>query len=184
MVWGRNMARHSTCAVPQGTGTVINSSAVLSFAGSVLRAVALAVFALYFAQAIPPTLLRCVRWTRQAIAMAGEDSLAERRRFLTPPYVARIETIRRAIPRDGEYLLVDGGTELEGGAYWVRFELAPRRARYLGRLSELPAASILRRTMPQGPRWLVISFRDPVPPILLERETFLVHYQALTNGGS
>jgi len=162
---------------------MIDSSAVLSFAGSVLRAVALAVLALYFALAIPPTLFRCVRWTRQALAVAGEDPLAERRRFLTPPYVDRIETIRRTIPRNGEYLLVDGGTELEGGAYWVRFELAPRRARYVGRLSELPAAGIVRQRMPRGPRWLVISFRDPVPPILLEREDFLRRLQALSDGG-
>jgi hypothetical protein len=163
---------------------VINSPAVFAFAGSVLRAAALAVFALYFVLAIPPALLRSVRWTRQALAVAGEDPLAERRRFLTPPYVDAIETIRRTIPRGGEYLLVDGGTELEGGAYWVRFELAPRRARYVGRLSELPAAGVLRRTMPRGPRWLVMSFRDPVPPILMERDEFLRRFQALSDGGT
>lgn len=163
---------------------MINSPAVLSFAGSVLRAAALAVFALYFALALPPTLARWMRWTRQALAVAGEDPAAERRRFLTPPYAARIEAIRRIIPLDGEYLLVDGGTELEGGAYWVRFELAPRRARYVGRLSELPAAGVLRQRLPRGPRWLVISFRDPVPPILLERDDFLRRLQALNDGGT
>jgi hypothetical protein len=162
-------------------GSVINSPAVFAFAGSVLRAVALGVFALYFALAVPPTLLRCVRWTRQAAALAGEDPLAARRRFLTPPYAARIDAIRRTIPRDGEYLLVDGGTELEGGAYWVRFELAPRRARWVGRLSELPDAATLRGTLPPGPRWLVIAFRDPVPPILMEREEFL---RRLANAGT
>lgn len=155
-----------------------------SFTGSVLRAVALAVFALYFVLAVPPTLLRCARWIRQAAAVAGEDPLAERRRFLTPPYAERIAGIRRIIPRQGEYLLIDGGTELEGGAYWVRFELAPRRARWVGRLSELPTADTLRRTLPPGPRWLVISFREPVPPILLEREEFLRRLQALSDGGT
>jgi len=152
---------------------VINTAAVLSFAGSVLRAVALGVFALSIAFAIPPAFSRTIRWVGQASAVAGDDLATVRRRYLGADWVSAIDGIRRAIPRDGEYLLVNGGTAWGGGPYWVRFDLAPRRARFLGLWSELPAAGTLRRRLPQGPRYVVIAFREPQPPILLEREEFL-----------
>lgn len=146
---------------------------MLSFVESVLRALALGVFALYLLLAIPSTFLRTARWVKQAVAVAHEDSLAMRRRFLTVPYVATIDQIRRTIPRTGEYLVINGEPEWGGGPLWLRFELAPRRARFLGLLSELPDADTLRRTMPAGPRWIIIAFAEPRPPILMRREDFL-----------
>jgi hypothetical protein len=147
--------------------------AVFAFAGSVFRAVALGIFLLSAAFAIPPAVSRTVRWVGQAASVAGEDLATIRRRFLGDPWVSAIEEIRRTIPRDGEYLLVNGGTKWGGGPYWVRFDLAPRRARFLGLWSELPAAEALRRRLPPGPRYVVIGFREPQPPILIEREDFL-----------
>jgi hypothetical protein len=152
---------------------VINSSAVLSFAGSVFRALALGVFVLYLGLAAPPAVSRTARWTLQALSVAGEDLAAARRRALGEPWVAAVAEIRRRIPPDGEYLLVNGGAEWEGGPYWVRFDLAPRRARFLGLWSELPESGVLRRSLPPGPRWVIIAFREPQPPILMRREDFL-----------
>jgi hypothetical protein len=152
---------------------VINTSAVLAFAGSVFRAVALGVFALFVAFAIPPAVSRTVRWVGQAASMAGDDLGTVRRRNLGDPWVSAIDEIRRTIPRDGEYLLVNGGAEWGGGPYWVRFDLAPRRAHFLGILSQLPDADAVHRRMPRSARYVVIGFREPQPPILMEREDFL-----------
>jgi hypothetical protein len=181
-VGGLGMAR-IVSARSQPFRTVINTSAVLSFAGPVFRAVALGVFALHFALAIPAMVRWTVRWVGWAVPVAGEDPLAARRRCLTAPYAFAIERIRRTIPRDGEYLLVNGGTVREGGPLWVRFELAPRRARFLGRMAELPEADTLRRTLPPGPRWVVIAFRETKPPILMEREEFLRAREASSSHG-
>ena len=152
---------------------MINSSAVFSFAGSVFRAVALGVFAIYLGFAAPPAVSRTARWVVQAVSVAGEDLAAARRRSLGEPWVAAIAEIRRRIPPDGEYLLVNGGLEWEGGPYWVRFDLAPRRARFLGLWSELPENGVRRLLLPSSSRWVIIAFREPQPPILMQREDFL-----------
>jgi hypothetical protein len=59
----------------------------------------------------------------------------------------------------------------------VRFDLAPRRARYLGLLSEmaghhLPGDALAER-LAAGPRWVVVAYADRQPPLLIEREAFL-----------
>jgi hypothetical protein len=134
----------------------------------------LGVFAVYLLLAMPPAVSRTVRWVVQAASVAGEDLAAGRRRALGEPWVSAVEEIRRRIPPDGEYLLVNGGQEWEGGPYWVRFDLAPRRARFLGLWSELPTSGVLRRGLPSDPpRWVIVAFREPQPPILVEREAFL-----------
>lgn len=144
-----------------------------SFAGSAFRALALGVFALFLLHSGAATALRVYQWVTQTASLANEDSLAVRRHTLGISYVRAIERLRRAIPRDGEYLLVRGKTEGEGGgSYWVRFELAPRRARFLGGWSELPDGETLRRRLPPG-RWVIIAFSEPRPPVLMEREDFL-----------
>ena len=147
---------------------------MFSFAGSTFRALALAAFAVFVAHSSFWTLLRVSNCLRQAAPLVNEDYQAIRRRTLGTSYVRAVEQLRRAIPRDGEYLLVRDVTEGDGGGvYWLRFELAPRRARFLGVLSALPDADTLRRTLPPGPRQVVIAFTEPRPPILMDREDFL-----------
>lgn len=163
---------------------MINTSAVLAFAGSVLRAVALGIFALFLVLAAPPAVSRSAKWVVQAASVAGDDLATARRRALGEPWVSAIAEIRRAVPRDGDYLLVNGGMEWEGGPYWVRFDLAPRRARFLGVWSELPDSATLRRSLPPGPRWVVIAFREPQPPILMAREDFLRALDDRSHGGA
>jgi len=156
---------------------------VLSFAGSVFRALALGIFALFLVLAVPAAVSRSARWVVQAALVANEDLDAARRRSLGDPWVSAIAEIRRTIPREGEYLLVNGGMEWEGGPLWVRFDLAPRRARFLGPWSELPDSETLRRRLPPGPRWVIIAFREPQPPVLMNREEFL-HVLGRSHGGA
>jgi hypothetical protein len=156
---------------------VIHTTTVLSFAGSVFRAVALGLLGLFLVTSIPPAAVHTGTRVVQAVLQAGEGAAGAWRRVQGEDYVAAIERIRRTIPRDGEYLIVNGAAEWQGGPYWVRFDLAPRRARDLGLLSEmagrhLPGDALAER-LAAGPRWVVVAFPDRQPPLLIEREAFL-----------
>jgi len=142
---------------------------MLSFAGFVFRALTLGLFVLFFLAALPQAAVHVAERTGEAIRQWNEPPAAARRRVLGEPCAAAIERIRRAVPRDGEYLLVDGAPPWEGGTYWVRFELAPRRARFLGPWSELAS----RRRRPPDGSLVVIAFGDGVPPLMMDRESFL-----------
>jgi hypothetical protein len=152
---------------------VIHSLAVLSFAGSVFRAAALGLLGLFLVTSIPPAAIHMGAYVAQAVAGAGEDSAGALRRVQGDAFMDAIERIRWVLPLDGEYLLVNGAAEWQGGPYWVRFYLAPRRARYLGLLAELAARDRLAESLPAGPRWVVIAYPDRQPPLLLDREVFL-----------
>lgn len=152
---------------------MIDTFAVLAFFGSACRALALAAFALFLIHGASSTVVRSCRWMARTAPLADEDTSAIRRHLLGSRYLLAIERLRRAIPPDGEYLLVRGGTERQGGPLWVRFELAPRRARFLGPWTELPGGRDLRRKLPPGPRWVVIAFSEARPPILMDRQEFL-----------
>jgi hypothetical protein len=128
------------------------------------------VLGLFFASllvAVPLAAVRVAFRLREAAAAMGEDARGARARKLGADAVAAYDRIRRAVPEDGAYLLLDGGEEWEGATYWVRFELAPRRARFAGRLSELAATP--GWTLPPGPRWVVVALPGR-PPLLLARE--------------
>jgi hypothetical protein len=147
---------------------VIENSVVLSFAGSVFRAITLALVAVSVLAAVPLTALRVGRRILETVPLAGEDARGARERALGAPVVESLDEIRRVIPADGEYLMVDGGEEFDGATYWIRFELAPRRARFAGRLSEMKAPP----SLPAGPRWVVVAFPRG-PAALLDRDDFL-----------
>jgi hypothetical protein len=154
---------------------LIDNAAVLSFAGSVLRAAALALLAVSLLAAFPLTALRAARRIVEVVPLAGESARDAHVRVLGAAAADALDSIRRAIPPDGEYLLLDGGAEWQGATYWVRFELAPRRARYAGRLSELAepsGASGRSWSLPAGTRWVVIAFPHD-PAVLLDRDDFL-----------
>ena len=153
---------------------MIELSPVLSFAGSVFRTVTLALLAVSVLAAVPLTVLRVGRRIAETVPLAGENARGARERLLGAPVVKSLDAIRRAIPAtspNNEYLLVDGGEEPEGATYWVRFELAPRRARFVGRLSEMSEMQA-PPSLPPGPRWVVVAFPDG-PAALLDRDDFL-----------
>jgi len=149
---------------------------VLAFAGSVLRAAALVLLAVSLLAALPLAALRVARRLSEVVPLAGEDSRGAHVRTLGAAAADALDSIRRTIPPGGDYLLLDGGEEWQGSTYWVRFELAPRRARYVGRLSEMSGASTrdLRQTLsqPGGPRWVVVAFPHD-PALLLDRGELL-----------
>jgi hypothetical protein len=161
---------------------VIHNTTVLSFAGSVFRAVAIGLLGLFLVTSIPPAAVHTGTRAIQAVRQAGEDSAGAWRRVQGEDYVAAVERIRRTIPRDGEYLIVNGAPEWHGGPYWVRFDLAPRRARYLGLLSELAGQKGLADRLSAGPHWVVVAYPDRQPPLLIEREAFLRQLRQLEAG--
>lgn len=145
-----------------------------TFADSVFGTIALVLFGLFLAVSLPTAAFRTAQRTALAVSTLPESPEAARRRVLGPRWVDGIERIRRAVPENGAYLLVNGGLDWEGGPYWARFDLAPRRAIYLGVLSEMPDGETVRRSLPKNaPDLVVIAFRQPFPPLLLRREDFL-----------
>jgi hypothetical protein len=133
----------------------------------------LALMAVHVGLAGSLALARSARHLLQAVHEIGEDPASVRRRVFGAGYVAAIEEIRRAIPPDGAYLLVDGQEREEGALYWVRFDLAPRRAHLLGRLEDLPSAADLRRRRMRDARFVVISYGRGRPPRLLRRSELI-----------
>jgi len=113
---------------------------------------------------------KSARRLQKAFLYAGESALAERSRAFGAPYARKIEEIRRLIQDDGVYGLADGdgnGNDLEiGSALWVRFDLAPRRAVYLGLRKDLPGLDELRRRLPPGVRWIVIGHAAGPPELM------------------
>ncbi len=162
------MTRAATWSRPRPETSPVSTPPPASLVDRVLRVVALAFFVAALAYAAPTALLRSLRWSLQAASVIGEDTQAQRRRALGAPWVAAIEEIRRAVPAGGTYSLVDGGVERGANAYWVRFDLAPRRAHYLGQWWDLPAAA----RVPLRDPWVVVAFHPPRPPALLSRQQF------------
>src|SRR5688572_9179565 len=89
---------------------------------------ALALLALQLAVALPRALLRSAHEGWNLIVHRQETPFERRVRTYGAGYAQAIEEIRRTIPEDGAYLLINGhGGVEEGGPVWVKFDLAPRR---------------------------------------------------------
>jgi hypothetical protein len=140
---------------------------------SLLRFLALGLLGLHIAVSLVPAARAGARQMRDAFRYAGEDPAAARRRVFGEDYVAEVERIRGVLPPFAPYFLVDGGSLYEGGPFWVRFDLAPRRAYMLGPWAELPPARKLRRRLPRGPEWVVVAYGPGKAPLLIDRKTFL-----------
>ncbi len=138
-----------------------------------LSRVALFVLALHLAVAVPFALARSAKRLLAAARHFDETPGEARQRTFGAAYVAAIEEARRAIPEDGVYLLVDAQEREEGAPFWVRFDLAPRRALFLGKLSELPPPATLRPRLPARARVVVLATGGRRPPEILDRAAFL-----------
>ena len=152
---------------------MIDSAVVPPAASRGLRILALGLFALFLAVSLPLAALRAGKRILQAVGVAGEGTAAARRRVLGERWVEAVEALRRTVPADGSFFLVDASEESEGGAYWVRFELAPRRPLYLGNLTELPPPERLAPVLAAGPAIVIVALRDREPPLLYDRGSFL-----------
>lgn len=144
---------------------------------------ALVLLAVQLAVALSLALARSAREGLHLVEQRNETPYERRVRTFGPAYVDAIEKIRRTIPVDGAYLLVNAHPEAEeGGPIWVKFELAPRRAVYLGRLDRLGKAERVRRRSPRAARWVVITHGGYDPPVVVERRAFLRQLEERTGG--
>src|ERR1700688_62901 len=138
---------------------------------------------LFLAVAVPRALLGAGDEVIQA-ANAHESLAEARARVLGEDYSRAIDQIRGELPPDEGYLLVEGGHPDSGGAYWVRYDLAPRRAVYLGRLDELTSGARVRRRLTMNLSHVVVSFDAGEPPQLYERYLFLQEIDRRAREGS
>jgi len=136
-----------------------------------LARAALGLFLLYLAVSVPRTSFRALRGMMAAARSAGESPLDRRKRTDGPEYTAAIEAIRRAIPADGAYILVNGASRDDGARLWVRFNLAPRRAVYVGNLQGPRRRSL--GEIPPDLAWVVVARGRGNPPELYGRADFL-----------
>jgi len=151
--------------------------------GRVPALAAAGLLGLYLAVALPWGLGRA--WLEVVRAASAHESPVEaRRRIFGETYTSAIEEIRRTLPPGEAYLLVEGGSGMLGGTYWVRYDLAPRRALYLGRLNELTSGMQVRRRLVVNLRHVVVAFGSGRPPRLYERYAFLQEIDRRARAGS
>ena len=124
---------------------------------------------------MPKALIAAWEQVADGVPHLGESPAAARRRTLGAPYAEAIEGIRRALPPGFAYVLINAEDKDEGGPLWIRFDLAPHPALFLGRLSRLPPR--VRRAFPRGPQPVVLAFGGE-PPRLIERNEFLAWFEA------
>jgi hypothetical protein len=140
--------------------------------GRALDALAVALLGFYMALAVPWSLLRGGDELAQAVR-SHESREAARVRVRGAAFTRGIDDIRRRLPPDQAYLLVEAGSRMAGGAYWVRYELAPRRALFLGHYIQLTNPKRVRRQLATNLHQVVISYGPDLPPRLLPRYVFM-----------
>ena len=142
-------------------------------ASRLLASLALGLFAVQLAVSLSTAAVATGQAAVRMVRFWGETPYQERARSYSPEYAEGIAAIRRTIPRDGAYLLVNGSPAELGGPMWVRFDLAPRRAVFLGELGKLTDPDRLRSRTPRAARWVVISNGEYGRPLLIERSRFV-----------
>lgn len=113
----------------------------------------------------------------------GEEPSAVERRMTGEAYSDGIVRLRRILPRDVSYGLVTTGPEVEGVGNWVRFDLAPRRAVFLGTLRSLPGPARMARRIPPDLGCVVVAGHPGEAPLVFEREGFLRWLRERRGGG-
>lgn len=81
-------------------------------------------------------------------------------------WVLAVDSARAVVPPDGTYLLTRGAGAPEGSEHWPRYELAPRRALFLGAAEQLPSTAHLRRMYGEE-SWVVVACEPYEPPRLM-----------------
>ena len=145
---------------------------------SVFAKLALGLFAVFLAVALSHAAVDVARSGVLLYRTRHDTPLQDRSNSYGPVYAHEIEKIRRTIPRDGAYILINGDSGESGGPFWVKFDLAPRRAVYLGELDKLESIERLKRRMPRAARWVVIAYGPYRRPVLIERYKFVQERKA------
>jgi hypothetical protein len=139
----------------------------------VLDGLALTLFAAFLVVAVPQAVMRAAGMLNLAQYARGESAEAGRVRLEGEPYVRGIDAIRAAVLADEPYLLVEGGRLTDGDTYWVRYDLAPRRAILLGRLADMAGAGPAIRRLGSRLRHVVVAYGHGAPPRLYDRFEFV-----------
>ena len=129
----------------------------------------------------PRVLLQAARKLASGVEHFSEGPLVARRRVFGAAYADAVERIAKAIPKGGEYLLADKSHE-PGQANWIRYDLAPRRARSLGRLTGLRLTIPKEGLRNSRPPFVVISVDSNQAPELLESDRFFKRTRTLDLG--
>jgi hypothetical protein len=145
--------------------------------------VALAALALGIAAGAAYPFALSVARISSAVRHAGDTPLEGRRRIFGAAYTEGVEAVRRALPRDSAYALLEAGAPLEGGGLCLRYDLSPRRAIDLGRLEALPDRPRLESALPREVRWAVVSRGRWTAPLLLSREELLARSDPAQRAG-
>jgi len=140
---------------------------------SVFATLALGLFAVFLAVSLSRAAFETVKNGILLYRTRYDTPLKDRSYAYGPVYTHEIEKIRRTIPRDGAYILINGDPGEQGGPFWVKFDLAPRRAVYLGELDKLDSVDRLKKRMPRAARWVVIAYGPYRRPVLIERYKFV-----------
>jgi hypothetical protein len=145
-----------------------------------------------------PAALRVALFMLRLPARAAHESLpAARARLFGEGYSSAVDAIRRQLPLDRPYALATAavespppggggangsavpnaaggaaGVDDAGAGFWVRYDLAPRRAVFIGRLDQLRDAPALRRELDADLQQVVVA-APGLPPRLYDRESFL-----------
>lgn len=153
-----------------------------SLPGRVLDAAAIGLLVFFLAAGLPEALRLARDEIWQAI-QTTESLAAARARVYGEEYSRAIDAIRAALPAGEGYLLVEGGRPGSGGVYWVRFDLAPRPASFLGPLQDLTSGARLRRRMSVNLRRVVVAFDGGEPPRLYDRYRFVEEIERRSRKG-
>ena len=122
---------------------------------------------------------------RMASALRFESgaTVEARSRIFGIPYTRAVDAIRKQIPGDAPFALVEAGDEGLGGTLWLRYDLAPRKAIDLGSLETLAAQPEEIRRLPAEVRWIVVSHGDRAAAELLDRRQMAALVERKRHGG-
>ncbi|MEO6324674.1 MAG: hypothetical protein ABIT01_16860, partial [Thermoanaerobaculia bacterium] len=136
-----------------------------------LARVVLVLLLLAGAATLPRTLFQGAWKLASGIKHLRESPLEARRRVFGTAYADAVESIRRAIPSGGEYLLAERSRE-PGQPNWIRYDLAPRRALYVGRLSGTTLV-VPKEGLPRSrPAFVVVAVESEQAPELVPAGRF------------
>lgn len=119
---------------------------------------------------LPRTLTTAADRLSDLARYGSEDAARARARNYGGAYTEAIERIKSALPTDADYLLVNGALNPEW-VYAVRFDLAPRKCRYLGGIGRARVSLMSDEGSARDVLWIVIA-REKAAPFLVPTATF------------
>lgn len=131
-----------------------------------LGIVVISLFATAFGFSVVRVLTPSVTNWIESFLHASESPSQALERVRGKEYAAAIGTISLRIPSRDRYGLADAVDLRDGGAFWVRYDLAPRRPLYLGSLEEVRRRPDLARELVAEGLWIVVAQPDSEPPEL------------------